>query len=172
MKPKLLILDEPTAALDVSVQAVVLQLLDKLWRELGVSYLFVSHDLNVVRLLCDRVLVMYLGRVVEEGPAQEVFEQPRHPYTRALVSSIPHLDAAFGKPIERDPPLVGEPQSPINPDPNCCRFASRCPKVQLLCQGKMPVLQECGVGHRVACYFAVDGSAGTSRVLNVAVAQV
>lgn len=153
VRPKLLILDEPTAALDVSVQAVVLQLLDKLRRELGVSYLFVSHDLNVVRLLCDRVMVMYLGRVVEEGPAQEVFEHPQHPYTRALVSSIPHLDAACGKPVERDPPLAGEPQSPINPDPECCRFASRCPKVQLLCKGKMPLLQDCDEGHRVACHF-------------------
>lgn len=142
-RPRLLILDEPTAALDVSVQAVVLQLLDRLRRELGLSTLFVSHDLNVVRLLTDRVAVMYLGKIVEMGPSAAVFAQPAHPYTQALVSAVP----GHGQRVR----LQGEVQSPIDPPP-LCRFRSRCPAVQDRCQREAPPLR--GSGHVVACHFA------------------
>lgn len=143
VRPRLLILDEPTAALDVSVQAVVLQLLDRLRKELGLSYLFVSHDLNVVRLLTDQVAVMYLGKIVEQGPSEDVFRHPRHPYTRALVSSIP----GQGPRVK----LTGEISSPIDPPAHACRFASRCPVVQDRCHREAPALSS-GV-HAVACHF-------------------
>ena len=152
VQPRLLILDEPTAALDVSVQAVVLQLLQKLRRELGLSVLFVSHDLNVVRLLTDRVAVMYLGRIVEVGPSEDVFQRPRHPYTRALISSIP----GQGPRIR----LEGEVASPINPPAHVCRLHGRCPIGQDLCVRQAPVLRAVGTaGHQAACHFS-EGQAG------------
>lgn len=147
-RPSLLILDEPTAALDVSVQAVVLQLLDRLRRELKLATIFVSHDLNVVRLLTDRVAVMYLGKIVEMGPSSEVFSQPAHPYTQALVSAIP----GQGPRIR----LAGEISSPIDPPPQVCRFASRCPSVQDRCRRESPELRplrSAGL-QQVACHFA------------------
>ena len=146
-RPKLLILDEPTAALDVSVQAVVLQLLDRLRRELGLATVFVSHDLNVVRLLTDRVAVMYLGKIAEMGPSASVFAHPAHPYTQALVSAIP----GQGPRIRLD----GEVQSPIDPPPQVCRFASRCAAVQERCRSVAPTLHAGGAGaHAAACHFA------------------
>jgi oligopeptide/dipeptide ABC transporter ATP-binding protein len=149
-RPRLLILDEPTAALDVSVQAVVLQLLDRLRRELGLATLFVSHDLNVVRLLTDRVAVMYLGKMVEMGPSSAVFDQPAHPYTQALVSAVPG-----GLGFRRRVRLSGEVQSPIDPPP-LCRFRSRCPVVQDRCQREAPALRGSGPAalHVAACHFA------------------
>jgi peptide/nickel transport system ATP-binding protein len=148
IKPKLLILDEPTAALDVSVQSIILHLLADLRETLGMSYLFVSHDLNIVRLLCDRVIVMYLGKVVESGPAEAVFRNPRHPYTRALIAAIPQSGnkSTAGR-------LQGEPRSPIDPDPKVCRFYGRCPKGQALCGEESPELQQIGEQHIVACHF-------------------
>ena len=148
-RPRLLILDEPTAALDVSVQAVVLQLLDRLRRELGLSTLFVSHDLNVVRLLTDRVAVMYLGKIVEMGPSQQVFSHPAHPYTRALVSAIP----GHGERIRLD----GEISSPIDPPPQVCRFQSRCAMAQDRCVREAPELRPVGPRHIAACHFIHPG---------------
>jgi oligopeptide/dipeptide ABC transporter ATP-binding protein len=150
VSPDLLILDEPTAALDVSVQVVILQLLDDLKRRLGMSYLFVSHDLNVVRLLCDRVMVMYLGKIVETGPAEEVFRNPQHPYTKALLSAIPHFEPGQQSTRLR---ISGEPRSPIDPSPKICRFHGRCPSSRSACEASMPLLQVVAPGHSVACHL-------------------
>lgn len=147
VEPDVLILDEPTSALDVSVQVVILQLLADLRGRLGMTYLFVSHDLNVVRLVCDDVAVMYLGRIVEVAPVARIFDAPAHPYTRALLSAIPGAEAS-----ERIR-LAGEPRSPIDPDPNTCRFFGRCPDGTELCGKRGPQLDEVAPGHHAACHF-------------------
>jgi oligopeptide/dipeptide ABC transporter ATP-binding protein len=151
VEPSLLILDEPTSALDVSVQAVILRLLADLRTRLAMSYLFVSHDLNVVRLLCSRVVVMYLGKIVEIATAESLFTAPRHPYTQALVAAIPD-PARRG---EARPRLEGSPTSPIDPDPNACRFYGRCPRSEDLCAKAMPPLRAVGPDHFAACHFAL-----------------
>ena len=152
VQPQLLILDEPTSALDVSIQALILRLLSDLRQRLGMSYLFVSHDLNVIRLLCQRVAVMYLGRLIEIGDVDQIFHAPRHPYTRALIDAIP------GRPGPKPVRLVGEPMSPINPDPNRCRFTDRCPLVHDRCFHEMPQLVLVD-GHQAACHTPLRSNA-------------
>ncbi|MFG6094483.1 ABC transporter ATP-binding protein [Leptothoe sp. ISB3NOV94-8A] len=148
LNPTLLILDEPTSALDVSVQAVILHLLAELREQMTMGYLFISHDLNVVRLLCDRILVMYLGKLVETGPTDEIFNRPRHPYTQALISAIPAFEANPHR-----IPLTGEPRSPINPSPHICRLYGRCPQGDDGCQQTAPTLEPINDYHQVACHY-------------------
>jgi len=134
LQPRVVILDEAVSALDKSVEAQVLNLLQDLKDAFGLTYLFISHDLNVVRHMSDRVMVMYLGQVVEIGAAQGLFESPRHPYTRALLSSIPSMD-----PDRRteEPPLAGDPPNPIDP-PSGCRFHTRCARAEPMCAQREP----------------------------------
>ena len=157
LQPRLIILDEAVSALDKSVEAQVLNLLLDLKEDFGLTYVFISHDLNVVRYISDRVMVMYLGQVVEIGDCETLFEHPKHPYTRALLSSVPSMD-----PDNRteEPPLSGDPPNPINP-PSGCRFHTRCVHAQAICSQKMPALVSDNAGHGVACLMHVAGSGHT-----------
>jgi peptide/nickel transport system ATP-binding protein len=144
--------DEPTSALDVSVQAAILNLLADLQRERGVSYLFISHDLTVVRYLSDRIAVLYLGRLMETGTAEEVFAGPHHPYTEALLSSAPELDGASKARVR----LEGEIPSALKP-PSGCVFHTRCPRrVPGLCETTEPPLLEHSTGHLIRCHLPAE----------------
>ncbi len=150
LDPKLVILDEPVSSLDKSVQAQVLNLLQHLKADLGLTYVFISHDLHVIEYLSDRVLVMYLGQVMEMGTAEEVAAEPLHPYTQALFASAPSMNP--DERIER-PPLTGDPPNPINP-PSGCRFRTRCPHAMDICAAASPPLLPVGSdGRQVACYL-------------------
>jgi oligopeptide/dipeptide ABC transporter ATP-binding protein len=158
--PRMVILDEPVSALDKSVEAQVLNLLRALKRQLNLTYVFISHDLNVVRYISNRVLVMYLGRVVELGPVEAIFERPLHPYTTALLASRPSMDPAHR--IE-EPPIVGDPPNPIDP-PSGCRFRTRCPFAEAVCESKVPVLGEwLDLGSHVAACHMGDPESGHSK---------
>ena len=156
LQPRLLILDEPVSALDKSVEAQVLNLLLDLKSQFGLTYVFISHDLNVVQYVSDRVLVMYLGRVVEIGPVDAIYAAPRHPYTAALLDSRPSMDPDRRR---TDPPLSGDPPNPVNP-PSGCRFRTRCPLAEPVCVATAPPLER---GEHAAACFAVQPGSGHSR---------
>ena len=155
LDPKLLLLDEPVSALDKSVQAQVLNLLQELKAERALTYVFISHDLNVIEYVSDRVLVMYLGQVVESGTADALAESPKHPYTQALYASAPSMDP--DRRMER-PPIAGDPPNPINP-PSGCRFRTRCAYAMPRCAEAPPALLPVGATHEVACYLYAVGAA-------------
>ncbi len=151
IEPSLLLLDEAVSALDVSVQAQVLNLLRDLQERRRLTYIFISHDLGVVRYMSDRIAVMYLGKIVEQGPAAELYERPLHPYTRALVSAVPSLRRR-GQRIR----LAGEPPKPTDP-PSGCAFHPRCPMARPICSEQAPPLTEWLPGRLAACHFALEG---------------
>ena len=163
LEPRVVILDEAVSALDKSVEAQVLNLLMDLKDDFGLTYIFISHDLHVVRYISDRVMVMYLGKVAETGPAEDLFEHPLHPYTDALLSSMPSMD-----PDNRteEAALSGDPPNPINP-PSGCRFHTRCPMAEPVCSQKAPALLENRPLHEVACLMHEAGS-GHSRAPTIA----
>ncbi|WP_414475207.1 ABC transporter ATP-binding protein [Microvirga sp. M2] len=152
MKPEVLVCDEPVASLDVSIQAQIINLFLKLRRELDLTLLFISHDLGVVRHLCDRVAIMYLGRIVEQGPTRQIYDDPRHPYTRALLESVPklviddHVDVQFN-------PIEGELPSPMSPPPGC-HFHARCPLSVDRCRSERPHLVPLAADRAAACHLA------------------
>ena len=156
LEPRVIVLDEPVSALDKSVEAQVLNLLIDLKQQFGLTYIFISHDLNVVQFISDRVLVMYLGQVVEIGPVESIYGAPRHPYTRALLASRPSMDPARRM---TEPPLTGDPPNPINP-PSGCRFRTRCAFAEEVCAAVVPRLAGDGAddAHLAACHMQVAGS--------------
>ncbi|NEK58558.1 ABC transporter ATP-binding protein [Geodermatophilus sabuli] len=154
LEPALIVADEAVSSLDVLIQAQVLNLFEKLRREMNLSYLFIAHDLAMVKQVSDRVAVMYLGQLAEIGPSEAMYRSPLHPYTSALLDSIPRVDPLTGK-AHRPVALPGEPPSPIEP-PSGCRFRTRCPRAQIKCAEEAPALVEHQPGHRVACHFPLD----------------
>ena len=149
--PEFIICDEPISALDVSIQAQVINMLKDLQEQRGLTYLFVAHDLSVVKYISDRVVVMYLGMIVEQAETEELYSNPQHPYTKALLSAIPEADPDKAK-ANRRIPIKGEIPSPINPK-QCCRFAERCEYATDRCFNEVPELREVCPGHKVACHL-------------------
>ncbi|MFT4307009.1 MAG: ATP-binding cassette domain-containing protein [Microbacterium sp.] len=154
LEPALIICDEAVSSLDVLIQAQVLNLFEKLRAELGLSYVFIAHDLATVRQISDKVAVMHLGQLAEIGPSEQLYRHPLHPYTKALLDSVPGLDPETGV-VRRPVPLQGEPPSPLAP-PSGCRFRTRCPRAQAVCAEIAPPLTEHDPGHLAACHFPLD----------------
>ena len=154
LRPKLLVLDEPVSALDVSIRAQILNLLIELQAELGLTYVFISHDLSVVKRVCGRTAVLYLGKIVEIADSETLYREPLHPYTQALIQAIP-IAVPGAKSVTDMGALQGDVPSPINP-PSGCAFHTRCPHVFERCRHERPKLQDAGPGHRVACFLHHD----------------
>ena len=152
VQPRLVVADEPVSALDLSIQAQIVNLLKDLQQELGLTYLFISHDLGVIEHVCDRVAVMYLGRIVEIADAEQLYQKPRHPYTEALLNAVPIPDPNR---VRQHQILSGEIPSPIDP-PSGCHFHPRCPYVQEICRMEYPPLIEQATGHQAACHFSTE----------------
>jgi oligopeptide/dipeptide ABC transporter ATP-binding protein len=157
LRPELIICDEPVSALDVSIQAQIINLLEDLQDEFMLTYVFIAHDLSVVRHVSDRIAVMYLGKLVETGPCEEIYSNSRHPYTASLLSAVPVADQAFREVRKERVILTGDVPSPVNP-PSGCRFHPRCPKAQAICATEDPVFERKPgdpIGHLTACHFPV-----------------